>query len=256
MSNYKNSNKTIGIIDSGLGGYTYYRFLRQHFPKVSFTFCADQAHVPYGNKSDVELLSYAINMVDWLVEHGAQAILIACNSLGVTVVDQLRNLYPAITFGNVVDFVLESIDDEILDLAVIGTLRTIDSKVYHNALNHNPERNIRCIATPWLAGAIEDQMDPELMKELITELKPAILSSRHLVLACTHYPIVDALLKEVLQVETIDGIEQVLTWMSSLNEHPEGASFVYTSGNSNQLEQQVASLFEEKIEVGYSDFKL
>lgn len=256
MNNSNNKNKTIGIMDSGLGGYTYYRYLRQQFPEVSLTFCADQAHVPFGNKKHEELFDYGKAMTEWLIEKGASTILVACNTLSVTVLSQLKEQFPEVHFESVVEFLLANIDDSLMDLAVIGTMKTIDSNTYHEALNHNPERNIVCIATPWLASAIEDMVETSVLKEMIADLKPALQASTHLVLACTHYPIVQDLLKEVLEVETIDGIEPSRDWMASLAVRPLGPSAIYTSGDPNQLEQQVFDLFGEVIEVQYSDFKI
>ena len=60
----------IGIVDSGLGGYTVYASLRQAYPNASFVFLADQKHAPYGNKSPEEIIAISYQNMMWFYEQG------------------------------------------------------------------------------------------------------------------------------------------------------------------------------------------
>ncbi len=255
MNNYK-SNKTIGIIDSGLGGYTYYSFLRKQFPEVSFTFCADQAYVPFGNKTYEELMMITIKLVTWLQDQGATSILVACNTICSTVLPEIKLKFPNIKFGSVIDFTVQSIPEGIKELAVIGTKATIESQVYGELLKGDVNRNVICIATPWLVDAIESRMDEDDIALRLAQLRETLKATSHLVLACTHYPIIKDIIEEVLEVVTIDGIEASKQWVLDLEDLPYGESKVYTSGSKIVLREQVYDLFREIVEVNDDDFEL
>lgn len=248
MINYKN-NRTIGVIDSGLGGYTYYSFLRKQFPEVSFTFFADQAHVPFGDKTYEQLLDIATFMVTWLKNQGARSILVACNTICSTVLPQIISDFPDISFGSVIDLTVQSIHEEATELGVIGTKATIESQVYGDILSEALKRKIVCIATPWLVDAIENRHDEDEIVERLGHLKETLKETAHLVLACTHYPIVKKSIEDVLDVVTVDGIEASKEWVKSLDKLPIGSSRVVTSGSKIELREKIFDLFKEIVEV-------
>jgi len=73
---------TIGVFDSGLGGLLTARYIKTFAPEVRILYYGDTAHLPYGDKSSWQVQAYAREIVRFLLEAGAQGIVIACNSFG------------------------------------------------------------------------------------------------------------------------------------------------------------------------------
>ncbi|MGB6060464.1 MAG: aspartate/glutamate racemase family protein, partial [Candidatus Aquilonibacter sp.] len=70
----------IGLFDSGLGGLTVIRRVRERLPDVDLLYYADQAHVPYGGRAPDDLFALLQNNLAWLDERGVEAIVMACNT--------------------------------------------------------------------------------------------------------------------------------------------------------------------------------
>ena len=73
-------NQPIGIFDSGVGGLTVAHAIKQLLPGESIIYFGDTAHLPYGDKSADAIKSYSRRITEFLLEHQAKVILVACNS--------------------------------------------------------------------------------------------------------------------------------------------------------------------------------
>ena len=87
-------DKAIGIFDSGLGGLSVLRKLKQELPGEDFIFYGDQKHAPYGEKSEEEVRSLSLSAYRFLQERGVKATVIACNTATSAAAPYLRELFP------------------------------------------------------------------------------------------------------------------------------------------------------------------
>lgn len=87
-------DKAIGIFDSGLGGLSVLKRLKEELPKEDFIFFGDQKHAPYGEKSEEEVRSLSLSAYRFLQEKGVKATVIACNTATSAAAPYLRELFP------------------------------------------------------------------------------------------------------------------------------------------------------------------
>ena len=86
--------RRVGVFDSGIGGLSVLRELQRSLPSHQLHYVADSAHAPYGERDDAHVIERSMRVVSHLVDHGAQAIVIACNTATAVAVSQLRAAWP------------------------------------------------------------------------------------------------------------------------------------------------------------------
>lgn len=231
-------SRPIGVFDSGFGGLTVLSELVSQFPNENFIYLGDTLRVPYGNKSESEVVEYSLQISRWLVKQNVKAIVIACNTSSCIAYPTLHREVNAQFFGMLnagVDTVIkyqELLGEDINKLGIIGTKNTILSRVHENALRTAGFLGeIIPVACPLFVPIIEEGvMDKYVWTSVINYylslLRDAGVST--LLLACTHYPI----LTENLQ-EYFDGKIQLLepSYMLAL----ELRKYLQKYGISNEL---------------------
>jgi glutamate racemase len=80
----------IGIRDSGVGGLTVARRIREQIPGADLLYFADTAHVPYGEKTEAQIRHYALSISQFLIEQGAQMVVFACNTTSAIALETAR----------------------------------------------------------------------------------------------------------------------------------------------------------------------
>jgi glutamate racemase len=88
-----NRNAPIGVFDSGVGGLTVARAIRDSLPHESLTYVGDTAHSPYGNKSMADVREYSLGVLDQLVDEGVKMLVIACNTASAAMLRDARERY-------------------------------------------------------------------------------------------------------------------------------------------------------------------
>jgi glutamate racemase len=86
-------NQPIGIFDSGVGGLTVAHAIKQILPAENLIYFGDTAHLPYGDKSEEAIKFYSGKITEFLLEHGAKVVLIACNSASASAFDFLKEKF-------------------------------------------------------------------------------------------------------------------------------------------------------------------
>lgn len=193
----------IGIFDSGVGGLTVTRALRELLPSEDLLYFGDTAHLPYGEKSPEAIKSYSRGIAKFLVDQGAKAIVIACNSASSIATEMLiEELGDRIPVINVIDPVVDSIPDESKHIGIIGTRATISSGIYQKKLHEQyPSLEVSAMATPLLVPIIEEglgssEISMNAAKHYLN--LPEISEIDSLIPGCTHYPLLTPLFQEVL----------------------------------------------------------
>jgi glutamate racemase len=210
------ADKPVGIFDSGLGGLTVVREMRRQLPFEHVIYYGDTARVPYGNKSPETVVRYARQIGDFLLERDVKAIVVACNTATAYALGELRKRYAdKVVIIGVIDPGVKAALDATRNgsIGVIGTRGTIASGVYERALMAD-QKNVRvtALATPLLVPLVEeDWLDHEasklIVREYVKPLKAAQIDT--LVLGCTHYPLLKAVLAEEFgpEVKLVDSAE-------------------------------------------------
>jgi len=197
----------IGLFDSGVGGLTVLKALKEVLPSADVVYFGDTKNAPYGNKNRSELSQLTIDAITLLRAHKADRIISACNSVSASLAISLYDAFDIAT-EKMIEMVGPTVSYFRNANASIGlcvTSVTIDSGMYQNAFKMC-SKNILAFSIPELASAIEDGVSKAEIKDIIKSSLPTDISFATLILACTHYPLVADIFKEVLgpEVEIFD----------------------------------------------------
>ena len=198
---------TIGVFDSGVGGLTVLGALLTQASAADYLYLGDTARLPYGSKSRETVARYAVSSAHFLVEQGAEALLIACNTASALALDALRAAVEVPVIGVIETGATAALQSsQTKDVMVIATAATVESHAYSAACR---ERGLRAIekACPLLVplveeGWIEHPVTREVaaiyLNDLLTQSAAAGMTADTLVLGCTHYPLLRPVIEETL----------------------------------------------------------
>ncbi len=203
----------IGIWDSGVGGLTVMKAIVELLPFESIIYFGDTARMPYGSKSAETIQRYSIENSLFLLEYPLKALVVACNTASALGIDKLRRLFHLPILGTIdtgAAAVLQVTRNK--KIGILGTRATINSQACQRALlSADPHLEITAVACPLLAQLVEEQLfDHPATRLFLQEYLEPIAKSRAdtLLLACTHYPLLAHLIKELLpQITIIDCAE-------------------------------------------------
>jgi glutamate racemase len=190
----------IGVFDSGLGGLTVLKTLRERFPHENFVYLGDTARIPYGIKSPRTIAKYLEQTIKFFETLNVKAIVIACNTAS-SVVSDIKTKTP---IYNVIDpgSKAAAAVTENGFIGVIGTKATVAAKAYVTKLsNINSNFKIYQQACPLLVPLVEEGWDDDPITNLIVYryLSPLLaVKIDTLILGCTHYPILKNAIRKVV----------------------------------------------------------
>ena len=197
------SNGPIGLFDSGVGGLTVARAIARRLPKEDILYFGDTAHLPYGEKSPDSIRKFSLEIANHLIKKGAKIIVIACNSASAIAYEFLSEKLDIPVF-NVIDPIIQELEKcKSQNIGIWGTRATINSNVYQKKLKKSlPNAKVRSTATPLLVPLIEEnQLKGNITESLIKYYldKSEVNDVHHLVLACTHYPLIASQISKQLK---------------------------------------------------------
>lgn len=192
----------IGVFDSGMGGLTVLKALRQRLPQESFVYLGDTARLPYGTKSPETVKQYAVQMARVLVERQIKALVIACNTATTAALPHLQAMLPDIPVLGVVapgaaSAVAATQNQRVM---VLATETTIASNAYQQLIQQQlPRAVISSRACSVLVALAEEGMVANAVaKEALKHYLEAITDEDVLLLGCTHFPVFESLLTTLL----------------------------------------------------------
>lgn len=204
-------SSTIGMLDSGVGGLTILKAIRELIPAQPITFLADQAHVPYGVRQLDEVRELAKECTRYLVEQGAKLIVVACNTISVAALKTLREEFPDTPFVGMEPAVKPAAEQTHTGVVgVLATYATFQGEVYNSVVERfAKEVTVLQDHCPGLVSQIEkgDLDGPETRRILETALRPMLAKGiDSVVLGCTHYPFAIPLIEQIVgpKVRVID----------------------------------------------------
>ncbi len=201
----------IGAFDSGVGGLSVLRAIRELLPTQPVLYLADQAHVPYGVRSleEVRLFSHAITR--FLLAQGARLIVVACNTASVAALQSLRQEFPDVPFVGMEPAVKPAAEQTHSKVVgVLATYATFQGQVYNSVVERFAQGvTILQDHCPGLVAEIEKgNFDgPQTEKILRNALEPMMEKGVDtVVMGCTHYPFVIPLIQKITgpAVQVID----------------------------------------------------
>ncbi len=199
---------TIGVFDSGVGGLTVLGALLTQASAADYLYLGDTARLPYGSKSQATVARYAVSSAHFLVEQGAEALVIACNTASALALDALRDAVEVPVIGVIETGATAALESsQTRDVMVIATAATVESHAYSAACR---ERGLRAIekACPLLVPLVEEgwidhpvtrEVAAIYLNDLLAQSAAAGMTADTLVLGCTHYPLLRAVIEETLR---------------------------------------------------------
>jgi glutamate racemase len=205
----------IGIFDSGLGGISVLKEIRARLPAASLAYVADSGWVPYGSRSEHVIRQRARAMGRFLVDHGAEIIVVACNTATAAAVPMLREQLdiPVVGMEPAVKPATAATRNGIVGvLATVGTLRSARFAALLDQFGG--EITVLTRACPGLVEQVEaGDLDGPKTRLLVEQFVPPLVhgGADTLVLGCTHYPFLRPLIQDVAgpEVTIIDTGEAV-----------------------------------------------
>lgn len=250
----------IGIFDSGSGGLTVLKAVRDRLPSADVLYFGDIKYAPYGNRSRAEISQRTMFAVRTLVERGATSIISACNStsasLAISLLDSLD-----LKADSIIEMVGPTVSEfrgSSARLLLVATEATIRSEIYQNAFLMIG-KEVETLAIPELAGGIEAGASEEELERIVRAAFSGIDTTGidAVVLACTHYPLAERAFRKVLgdRIALVDPAEAVADRVERLwwpKEVRDGKTRFLITEDSEVFRERVRKLFpgaETAIEV-------
>jgi len=257
MTRQKKHQGPIGIFDSGVGGLSVFREVRRQLPEEDLIYIADQAHVPYGNRSREQVLGFSDGIVRYLISKRTKLVIIACNTASAVALADMRKEYPSLPFVGMEPAVKPAAAETSSGVVgVLATPATFQGDLYASTVERFA-RGVKIVqdTCPGLVKQIEGgEIDsPETRAILKRALEPMLEQGvDEVVMGCTHYPFVIPLIKEIVGegVAVIDPAPAVARQAGRLltkfdlhqRRKKEGQLSFYTTGETQGLDKLLMDL--------------
>lgn len=216
MPRHPDTNRPIGIFDSGLGGLTVVKELVAALPKENLVYFGDTARVPYGTKSRETIIRYSREIVEVLLKYKVKMIVVACNTASSLALDVLKRECPVPVVGVIDPGVRKAaLSTKSKKIGIIATQSTVKSGKYTQRLNDfQPHLHIVSQPCPLFVplveeGWLEHDITRRIAQEYLNGLKKMGIDT--LILGCTHYPLLKKTIGRVMgkKVALIDSAREV-----------------------------------------------
>lgn len=196
------SESSIGVFDSGVGGLTVARSILDQLSNEPILYLGDTARGPYGPRPLAEVRTFSLEALDFLVEQGVKAVVIACNTASAAMLRDARERYSI----PVVEVIQPAVRRAVAAtrtgrIGVIGTQATIESQAYLDAFAAAPHLTITSAACPLFVEYVErgetsGNAITEIARDYLAPVMAADIDT--LVLGCTHYPLLTGVISYVM----------------------------------------------------------
>jgi len=228
----------IGIFDSGVGGLSVLRAVRDELPFENVLYLADQGHVPYGPRSKEEIRTFAIGITRFLLNQGAKLIVVACNTASAAALHDLRKIFPTAPIVGMEPAVKPAAKiTETGKVGILATPTTFKGDLYTSLVArfgqgiHIFECTCQGLVDQIESGHITSPETRTILEDALMPMLKAGVDT--IVLGCTHYPFVIPLIREITgsEIRIIDPAPAVARQVRRLLNHHELLSLNHTKGN-------------------------
>lgn len=240
------NNAPIGIFDSGVGGLTVARAVRDLLPHESIIYVGDTAHSPYGPKPIADVRKYALAVLDDLVAQGVKMLVIACNTASAAMLRDAHERYDIPVLEVIKPAVRSAVSSTRNgSVGLIGTTGTINSKAYDDLFSVRTDIRLHSQACPLFVEFVEngETTGDEVLNVAREYLRPLIdRQVDTLVLGCTHYPFLRGVIRQVMgpdvvlvssDIETANDVYRELTERQLLRSTDEAPVIRYEATGSD-----------------------
>lgn len=239
----------LGFFDSGVGGLTVVRAVQELLPAENILYLGDTARLPYGSKSPETIRHFADEDVRFLISKGVKAIVVACNTATAHALPRLHQQYRIPILGVIEPGVEAALANPNAErIGIIATRGTIGSHAYQHALAlRKTGLIIHAQATPLLVPLIEENWldHPATRAVLMTYLDPLVEKGIDtLMLACTHYPLLIPVLREILPAD-VRLVDSATTCAEHLRKELTRLDLLAPTDSEGKLELHLTDLSEE-----------
>ncbi|MFN8405685.1 MAG: glutamate racemase [Anaerolineales bacterium] len=264
-----NSDSPIGIFDSGVGGLSVLRAIRERMPNEAILYFGDQAHIPYGPRLMEQIRRFSEAITNFLLEKNAKIIVVACNTASAAALKYLREKFPNVQFVGMEPAVKPAAEyTRTGKVGVLATPATFQGELYASVVGrfangveifqNTCDGLVQQVEQGNLGGSetrriLNDALTPMLEQNIDT-----------VVLGCTHYPFVIPLIQEIVgeKVRVIDPAPAVARQVERLLEagwkksqmSARGKIQLITSGNPAALQSLLPKLLREGGEIIRADW--
>ena len=256
---FKPFTNAIGVFDSGVGGLSVLRAIRDALPAENLVYVADSGHAPYGDKSEAHITQRTLTVGNWLASSGVKAITVACNTATVVAIRHLREQthIPVVAIEPAIKPATNTTRSGVV--GVLATTQTLQSEsVARLCQEHGEGKRILLQACPGWVEAVE-QADlhsshtEALLRQFVEPLMEQGVDT--LVLGCTHYPFLrDALQRivgdDVTLIDPADAVANELTRRLGNNRrlgaNRIGTTRFFTTGEVARVQHAVAHLWGDQ----------
>jgi glutamate racemase len=195
------SDQPIGVFDSGVGGLSVLRRIRADLPYETLLYVADSGHAPYGNKPAEFIARRSVAITEFLLEQGAKAVVVACNTATAAAIARLRERFgvPIIGIEPAIKPAVAATRSGVV--GILATGNTVRSDKFAALLDqHGHRARVMVQPCPGLADCVErgELSGPRPRALLEKFLEPLLEQGADtLVLGCTHYPFLTPLIERL-----------------------------------------------------------
>lgn len=245
----------IGIRDSGVGGLTVARRIREKLPHATLLYFADTAHVPYGDRSPQEVRHFALSISEFLLGHGAQLLVFACNTSSAYALETAQEKFPVPVIGMIepgARAALEVAGDG--PIGILATQATVESDCYPQSIQRlRPGTEVLQIACPEFVPLVENEQSESVAAQRACRHRLAPLresGTKTVVLGCTHYPLLLPVLQEAApEITFVDPAAAVADQVAAIHPTPTAHALsgdvFYVSGLREGVEFWIEKLLGE-----------
>lgn len=201
-------NGSIGIFDSGVGGLTVMRAIRELLPHENIVYFGDTARLPYGNKSSETILRYSLEGADFLKTQGIKVLVNACNTSCSAALPAIRQSSEIPVIGVTEQGIEEVVKRfEAEKIAILGTRATITSGIYQQQiLSQRSGLELYSISCPLFVPLVEEGYVAHPLSSLVVQEYLRPLKTKEItavLLGCTHYPLLQPIIQNELGPEVL-----------------------------------------------------
>lgn len=254
-------NRPIGFFDSGLGGLTSIPYLMNELPEEKVIYFGDTARTPYGSKAVTTIQRFSAEIADFLVKCNVKMIVIACNTVSSTCLEDLRKRFPMIPIVGIISPAAEEVARTCVPgsrIGIIGTKVTIASHAYRDTITGlQPDLKISETACPAFVPLIEEGIIRNAIMDMtIKYYMDSFVGGNRLdtvILGCTHYPLIQENISRIyprLKIinpssVVIGEIKRILTARDALAQGSDFTNVFYASDLSENFINMINHIFED-----------
>lgn len=262
----KNSSdlQPVGVFDSGVGGLSVLRAIRQQLPNESILYFGDQGHVPYGSRSLNQVRKFSEAITRFLLDRGAKLIVVACNTASAAALHSLREKFKNVSFVGMEPAVKPAVENTRTGIVgVLATPATFQGALYASVVERFAgkvtllQNTCRGLVQQIEQGALDGGETRAILESVLLPMLDQGIDT--IVLGCTHYPFVIPLIQEIVgpDIRVIDPApavaRQIYRILHSADRLAIGsrskALRFFTSGKSAQFEALLPILLNETGDV-------